>query len=1053
MIATFQNSFHRMNFGQRTVAGSFETRTELLVGPYRSGKTLALIEDLVSFCSSEPFAQALVIVPSQRYRALFEKRLLQRLQQWQMSTGKKVGIAGLQILPFYKACQLLLRKAGAHYRIIPEAVRAAVIMRVLSDLRQEKQIQTLEPIVGFAGTHASLLELIDELQRAALSPEEVLERLELTAQSESRYIELARIYARYWQQLDALGYKDERGAAFAARRVLNQKGSTVDFGLVAADGFDRFNVLQLHVLEAISRKAGVTKICFDYVPPEEDRAGDYIWKEASFAELATIFKGAAQSLFQGSDSAPHTVSKRQTLDRFFEAAEVARSIKQSLANGADPAKILVVARSISSYTPPIHAAFDDAGISYFLDEAVTLTHLPIVQVVLRLVELSCVRNYKRNDIIQCLRSPHFRYSLFADTDKDLAKLEQLSLSEQIIETKEQWLQLIERKKDDLSEHFCKAFRQWLEDVVPPVAATLREFVSWVEDLLDRYIFLSSTHEEDPFRRWEEHRGLSEIRRNLAGLIHEENIVGVSNNGGQYFLLRLRTLLERGNFRRLPQTPDAITICSADLAPNIGYDEVFVLGLAEGEFPRRAKEKGFLSADEVGRWLSFGVDLRNPRYHPAFESALFSSLVNRARNSAHLSCPVFDTAGEELVPSYFMTGGKEDCNLAIVHPFEIAQTLPVSPREAVAGYLWLAPAASLDRLKSFLPLTTLAESLAEPVHIAKLRAFAGAQGEFNGDLREFVKTNTLNVKVPEQWSPTRLNDYGKCPFRYWATHVMKVEPVQEPEAGLNPMIVGDTYHKALELFYRTLGSRNLNIANADAEQLQKLFQGAVNAALALLESRADVRHGEFWRYERNEIAFRLNRFFVKELQRARQDPDQYVATLTEASFGTHDSQNVHLKIRGRDRNIMIRGRIDRVDVAPALVGVAGPKRVRIIDYKAGSSPITRDDAITGRNIQLPLYALAIERSIMPGSKVTSGYYLSVSSGEPIGRLSFDPDDKQNRDGQIDVLKVVEEHVSNFVAGIADGDFSIRPNGMAVCKTCVHKSVCRIRELAQTSGGES
>ena len=132
-------------------------------------------------------------------------------------------------------------------------------------------------------------------------------------------------------------------------------------------------------------------------------------------------------------------------------------------------------------------------------------------------------------------------------------------------------------------------------------------------------------------------------------------------------------------------------------------------------------------------------------------------------------------------------------------------------------------------------------------------------------------------------------------------------MEEPEAGLNPLLVGDTYHKALELFYRTLAARNMNLASAELEQAQKLFQGAVNAALALLESRSDVRHGEFWRYERNEIAFRLNRFFVKELQRARQDPDRSVATLTEASFGMHDSlSHVHLKIRGRNRDVLIQG---------------------------------------------------------------------------------------------------------------------------------------------------
>src|ERR1700728_3647132 len=117
MIATFESAFNRMTFGQRTVAGSSNNGTELLLGPYRAGKTTALIEDVIVFWSREPFAQALVVVPSQRYRALFEQRLLERLKAWHHATNKRVGIAGLQILPFYKACQLLLRKSGAHHPV------------------------------------------------------------------------------------------------------------------------------------------------------------------------------------------------------------------------------------------------------------------------------------------------------------------------------------------------------------------------------------------------------------------------------------------------------------------------------------------------------------------------------------------------------------------------------------------------------------------------------------------------------------------------------------------------------------------------------------------------------------------------------------------------------------------------------------------------------------------------------------------------------------------------------------------------------------------------
>ncbi|MGH9552915.1 MAG: PD-(D/E)XK nuclease family protein, partial [Terriglobales bacterium] len=219
----------------------------------------------------------------------------------------------------------------------------------------------------------------------------------------------------------------------------------------------------------------------------------------------------------------------------------------------------------------------------------------------------------------------------------------------------------------------------------------------------------------------------------------------------------------------------------------------------------------------------------------------------------------------------------------------------------------------------------------------------------------------------------------------------------------------------------------------------------------LEQRPDVRHSEFFQYERNEITFRLNRFFTKELQRAQQDQEEFVPLLEEASFGmTFEAQSSpHLILNVGGRQVKIRGRIDRIDVAASTLDSAEP-RVRIIDYKSGSSPITKDDAYQGRNIQLPLYALAVERSILPGSKVVSGAYLSVSSGDFIGRLAFDPSQSSSRSGSDDaaLLNLTVQHVENFVTGIESGDFSVAPNTRTLCARCPHRPVCRVKELPES-----
>ena len=86
--------------------------------------------------------------------------------------------------------------------------------------------------------------------------------------------------------------------------------------------------------------------------------------------------------------------------------------------------------------------------------------------------------------------------------------------------------------------------------------------------------------------------------------------------------------------------------------------------------------------------------------------------------------------------------------------------------------------------------------------------------------------------------------------------------------------------------------------------------------------------------------RLKRFFQKELVRAQQDQEQFIPLIAEAGFGTHDGKFPAIKIRFKGRDLTVRGKIDRVDVAQHTVGSESP-RMRVIDYKSGSTAISKD----------------------------------------------------------------------------------------------------------------
>ncbi|HEY9731515.1 MAG TPA: PD-(D/E)XK nuclease family protein [Drouetiella sp.] len=1055
---------------------------DLIIGPYRAGKTLALLDQLIDYCQANPFRESIILVPSRRYQQLLERRLYLALQaraaqtaqfaqstqlvQPVQSTHLNAGIVGLKVVNFQKLCELILRRSGTAFRVIPQHVRPAIVSRCMVRLKEADELKHIAGMVNFTGTHQSVLDLIDEFERAALTPDDVIRRLEKTSQSDSRYMELAKIYAAYKAELAQTGFEDEKGLAFRAREILYSPDFKMDIGLVAVDGFDRFNSLQLQVLAGLARHSDNLKICFDYLPPDADLLQEYIWKEASYNELLrTLGSDFQTQQMSGPALVTRERSKFRAIDRQFEMEYIARQIKKGIVkDGRKPGDYLVVSRNIRGYRAAIASAFDSAGLNYHIDEAISLNALPLVQFLSKLFNLAS-NKFLRADTIALLRSPYFDKKNIGLTRRDIDGLDRGSLRMNVVGSRSQW--------DDVW-HCQDAPRadargilvRFFDIVTPPSVATYHEFVRWVEDVIEKCLVNPEPDpERDPFDVLEEQRALVEIRRIVASLVHEENILGEQEQSIERLLGRLGNLIERSNFRRTPRSANSVVICGADLAPNQLAKEVFVAGLADGEFPKRSSQRGFVSSDEVAKWATFDVNIQNPRFHPAFEFALFNSLVQRAEVKAYLSCPLSDMGGEELTASFFLTEGDSDFehDTPAIAPFFDSNQAPLSARDLIAHYGWKYGAQLVNHeLPSHPDIEHLRDKIGAPLSVALARAGNHPTSPYNGYLSDYVNTKAISIAVPLRWSASSLNEYGKCPFRYWVSKVLRAAPHLEPEDELDAKAIGEMYHKALELFYIELQSQSMNLSWADPDVVRAIFDRSVDGALTWLEEKRELRRSEFWQYQKNELKFRLQRFFEFELTTAQTDPDKYAPTLVEAKFG-FDGEDSYppLTIPSDNGNsIAIFGKIDRIDIAEDL---QEQPRIRVVDYKKGSSPVTDADVVEGRNIQLPLYALAVEQSILPGAKAVEARYLSVQAAAPIGTHYFDGRKKRRSnygggdETPINLLQVTEAHVKRIVSGISAGDFSVAPTSKSVCITCDHRTICRMKEMtgdrAETDNGGS
>ena len=178
------------------------------------------------------------------------------------------------------------------------------------------------------------------------------------------------------------------------------------------------------------------------------------------------------------------------------------------------------------------------------------------------------------------------------------------------------------------------------------------------------------------------------------------------------------------------------------------------------------------------------------------------------------------------------------------------------------------------------------------------------------------------------------------------------------------------------------------------------------------------------------------------------------TLFEVSFG-HDrhfeapSTDKPLECHTGEGTIHIRGRIDRVDIGSA----AGKAVFNIVDYKTGRS--SRPDAeavLSGRALQLPLYALAVEKLLLADRSALPwqvGYWSVRENGfKPRKALKMheEADDRIVPTAEwAGILSRLPDTVGALVRGIRQGEFPVFSQDEHCTGYCPFNTVCRITHI--------
>ena len=230
------------------------------------------------------------------------------------------------------------------------------------------------------------------------------------------------------------------------------------------------------------------------------------------------------------------------------------------------------------------------------------------------------------------------------------------------------------------------------------------------------------------------------------------LLSVSGEGKTSFTAYLRALdfvLRRTSVSAPDNRRDVVQVLSIFEARQWELPVVFVPGLVEGQFPRRAERNLFFNESDRERLRQSGIPLRSTEDREAEERLLFRVASTRAREKLFFSHARLDEQSRPFLRSFFLETAKENDHALA----------PVRLRERAPDYA--VPSSTHIRFP---------------------------------ELRQWI------VAKHESFSPTSLERFLQCPFQYFADRTLRLkEAPPAPEDRLDGLVEGNIVHRAMAIW--------------------------------------------------------------------------------------------------------------------------------------------------------------------------------------------------------------------------------------------------------------
>lgn len=1053
---------------------------QTIIGPFHPYLEDALVEEILTFKRADPLCPLLILVPSDALR-----RRLKVL----FAGEHELHLLNLPILTFHQLSLRLVEELYGTFALelqddlfLEEALRLTIRM----GLPGTSAFSTVEERNGGC---AALWQTLRDLKDGMVEPHRVLEALRegyLGPGDDEKISHLLVLFEALVSCCKKSGIKDYSDLDILATGQIPASEFLRQFRQIFYYGFYDLTQVQVDLFQSVARHYPTT-LLFPLMQ------GHPAW---AFAQR--FYERYVQGLPQSSEirnpaRAPKTLSlfadetdnPDQPLPENFHCTilscfgardEVVTAAKEILRLVADEGlafhEIGVVARHLEAYVPWIKEVFKEHQVPIATSAQDTLTQFPLVKAVLLLLNISA-KDYLRPYFIDLVSSPFFDTRPFCpgtlSPRPDLWDLLTRRLG--ITKGVEEWRRLERTLSGDLileeesgEDHdprtitvstgqvrilwdLFHALRRDLDSL--PVEGTWSQYVGRWKGLLEKYLGIAEiTDRRERGREDEIRAAILDQLEGLSGLDAIHPRISLI-----HFIQTYRRCLERSSLPLTERNANGVRVLDAMAARGVPFHALFVMGLNEGIFPRTIREDAFLR-DRHRRVLETVLGYKVSEKLAAFdeEKLLFTLLVEAAQERLYCLYQRSDESGRVLTPSWYLTELRR-----VLRANQTRFTETIIPR----GFMEKQAAGPFSRHELLLPKEValhLSLRSQDPTPIVELFSLAPSLYRRGRRAMEHLEESKAPLgaydgtlgPLPEYWdhlraqglSPTALELYALCPFRFFARNMLRLGRLERPEEAttVSPIDIGRLTHLILKSLYEELIGRGYFAASNSSIDVRSLLEDLARKIFAAYELDQPVGYPVAWEILQERLMELLTQVVARDLQELSQSGYRPLALEVEAR------EKLGQGWPGPLAGLTIRGRMDRIDREPT------QNLYRVIDYKVKSGrhrlPQDKDlsrSALRGQRLQPPFYLLlgknltSREEGAPDPTVEAALYFLAPQWPEgPLVRESFPAHGWDGAMGE-----ELKETLSSLLDGIRNGRFFIAPG--IYCSHCEVAELCRKNHL--------